>query len=1013
MSNEVVLKKEGDGNADDFGSDNADQVGGAGTKTRRRNVERHLAAERDRRRATKNKLHELDCLLPESSSGPRTLNQCLKLAAEHVGNILKNKGKGGESHQYSLISQVMDSSPMVGVAVLDKQWRFVRVNPVLSEMVSSPRASIIGMSVQSIVHPQDAQSLVDLLSRISRSSSPNGDKVFMHLRLGRVGDMNGNNFRSYKVDIVSIVGQSGDKVQMLMVYVGPSRRMQPNMSSSMPVSNVPGMLGQRMMELAQRLQILMGLDASLVSDIVNMMQPVTAQAGQVIISAGQSPGPLFVIDSGRCAVSVRGRQIAFLEAGECFGEISLLSGEPRTADVVAFTICNLFLIPALSILPIMQNNPLLMSKMQGIANSRLMREAGLWNHPSGLPLGSGPQLQQQMSMPTQQQQMQPQMSMLQQSTPMLQQSTPMLQQSTPMLQQQQQSMQMQLQQQQMPLQQQQQQPQQLSGYGMGNAPLMGVNVSGDFQVKNKDGAESRPFGFGQTSTVDPMARSDWSVKQEMYSSQANNNAEDVSVNSSAGGNVSSMPQAAPPSLAPRSMGMDVSLWPAPTSHRANRSQITSQDSIVQLLGEIAGEASEPIAGPWASDFADGVLDGSRVNHLNRSRTATPVGSHRSMSWDNFVRGECDFAHHLAPASPTNDMREEQSRPSQPSVDVERLQRAGVILSHCSSACKEDMAGRVRPVIANAGDVLIRQGVSGRSLFFIEHGSCEVQVDGQQVRTLSSGDCFGEVSLMMAEVTSAEVVAAEKSELLELSARDLWVLLSDYPELYTSLKRQAIENIQRGGNVDLTGWGDITGKETPGRNALEKLLKVMEDPPEISSFDALLVASTFCPYQTIVHAGATGDSLFFIDHGSVRVTNSGKEVARLNSGDFFGEVALMVSRQRTVDVHAITCVEVLEIKGPQMWKLLNGSPRLYNHLIRKAMASISNASGAFDSPYAKNNLLEPNDISKRPETSAVESLVQGVTELDKILHEEGDISKAKTHISTLRPLLHMLQQNCFR
>ncbi|KAJ1473571.1 hypothetical protein T484DRAFT_1835491 [Baffinella frigidus] len=59
-----------DGNNDGF--DGQDESG----KPRRRNVERHLAAERDRRKSARNKLLELDMLLPGSSSGPRTLNQC-------------------------------------------------------------------------------------------------------------------------------------------------------------------------------------------------------------------------------------------------------------------------------------------------------------------------------------------------------------------------------------------------------------------------------------------------------------------------------------------------------------------------------------------------------------------------------------------------------------------------------------------------------------------------------------------------------------------------------------------------------------------------------------------------------------------------------------------------------------------------------------------------------------------------------------------------------------------------
>jgi len=42
------------------------------------------------------------------------------------------------------------------------------------------------------------------------------------------------------------------------------------------------------------------------------------------------------IHAGCCSVSVRGRQVAILEAGECIGEIALLSAEPHTAEVLFF-----------------------------------------------------------------------------------------------------------------------------------------------------------------------------------------------------------------------------------------------------------------------------------------------------------------------------------------------------------------------------------------------------------------------------------------------------------------------------------------------------------------------------------------------------------------------------------------------------------------------------------------------------------------------------------------------------
>jgi len=76
-----------------------------------------------------------------------------------------------------------------------------------------------------------------------------------------------------------------------------------------------------------------GPDNLYATELVYNMTNATAAPGQVIVHVGTPPGSIYMIDSGCCSVSVRGRQVAILEAGECIGEIALLSAEAHTADV--------------------------------------------------------------------------------------------------------------------------------------------------------------------------------------------------------------------------------------------------------------------------------------------------------------------------------------------------------------------------------------------------------------------------------------------------------------------------------------------------------------------------------------------------------------------------------------------------------------------------------------------------------------------------------------------------------
>ena len=62
--------------------------------------------------------------------------------------------------------------------------------------------------------------------------------------------------------------------------------------------------------------------------------PRTAEPGERIIRAGDDADGVYFISQGEVEVSVAGRQIK-LGAGEVFGEMALLSGQPRSADVTA------------------------------------------------------------------------------------------------------------------------------------------------------------------------------------------------------------------------------------------------------------------------------------------------------------------------------------------------------------------------------------------------------------------------------------------------------------------------------------------------------------------------------------------------------------------------------------------------------------------------------------------------------------------------------------------------------
>jgi glucose-6-phosphate 1-dehydrogenase len=100
----------------------------------------------------------------------------------------------------------------------------------------------------------------------------------------------------------------------------------------------------------------------------------------------------------------------------------------------------------------------------------------------------------------------------------------------------------------------------------------------------------------------------------------------------------------------------------------------------------------------------------------------------------------------------------------------------------------NLAMMLRPVTAVAGEFIVRQGETGREMYFICRGGVEViDAAGRRLATLGEGDFFGELSLLLSRPRNASVRALCGCDLFVLDQHDFHAVLESDAEFAASLQ----------------------------------------------------------------------------------------------------------------------------------------------------------------------------------------------------------------------------------
>jgi len=137
--------------------------------------------------------------------------------------------------------------------------------------------------------------------------------------------------------------------------------------------------------------VLSGLDRINLARLIPNFEEVEVKSGKIIFQEGEPGDSLYIIIDGMARVFLNGggglsTEIASLGRGECFGEMALLTGRPRSADIEAMTDLILLRLPKDRFDQLIKKHPSLGVNFAGLLANRLSQTDAVVNRSSALAI---------------------------------------------------------------------------------------------------------------------------------------------------------------------------------------------------------------------------------------------------------------------------------------------------------------------------------------------------------------------------------------------------------------------------------------------------------------------------------------------------------------------------------------------------------------------------------------------------------------------------------------------------
>lgn len=252
--------------------------------------------------------------------------------------------------------------------------------------------------------------------------------------------------------------------------------------------------------------------------------------------------------------------------------------------------------------------------------------------------------------------------------------------------------------------------------------------------------------------------------------------------------------------------------------------------------------------------------------------------------------------------------------------LDRSLKNNILFKHLDETERSDIFDAMFMRRYSYSEYVMNQGDQGDNFYVIESGIVEVEVNNKVVSQITQGGYFGELALIYGTPRAASIKC--KSDLLVL-----W-----------GLDRASYRRI-------------LMGNTMKKRKMYDDFLSNVEILSTLDSFERLQVADaleavTFNQGSVIIKQGEKGDNFYIVVEGVAKVTqNKGSsstsknsrndiDVGTLTTGNYFGEISLLLDRPRAATVTAQSTLKCVKLDRERFERVLGPLKEILKRNIQK-------------------------------------------------------------------------------